>query len=186
MLDPPKTSATGPSPVRGAAAVRRCSWRPPASLRDVLGFAAPRGVGIPHRPRPRVHGPRGASSDSPLSWIGMARPNDAREGRRAPPPRAPPPVLNATLRSLRSNWKFAAICQFLLTFDEALQLDGFQTQVRRVTSRSNSKPRSTAATRTLSPHSRSSCCMHFRAAARRPSTRGKTRSAASGTRAPTT
>ena len=29
---------------------------------------------------------------------------------------------------MRRNWKYAAICQFLITFDEALQLDGFTTQ----------------------------------------------------------
>ena len=31
--------------------------------------------------------------------------------------------------ALRQNWRFAAICQFLFTFEEALELGGFQTQV---------------------------------------------------------
>jgi len=34
------------------------------------------------------------------------------------------------LLALRRSWKFASVCQFLFTFDEVLQLDGFQTQVR--------------------------------------------------------
>lgn len=33
------------------------------------------------------------------------------------------------LLALRRSWKFASVCQFLFTFDEVLQLDGFQTQV---------------------------------------------------------
>ncbi|WFD22616.1 DNA-directed RNA polymerase [Malassezia equina] len=32
------------------------------------------------------------------------------------------------LLALRRSWKFASVCQFLFTFDEVLQLDGFQTQ----------------------------------------------------------
>lgn len=40
-------------------------------------------------------------------------------------------VPSATVLAVRRSWKFAAICQFLFTFDVALALDGFHTQVRR-------------------------------------------------------
>ncbi|WFD25978.1 DNA-directed RNA polymerase [Malassezia nana] len=36
------------------------------------------------------------------------------------------------LLALRRSWKFASVCQFLFTFDEVLQLDGFQTQMNYI------------------------------------------------------
>ncbi|KZT57903.1 hypothetical protein CALCODRAFT_508475 [Calocera cornea HHB12733] len=50
-----------------------------------------------------------------------------------PPP--PPPVLfdpvpapSEAVRGLRTNWRFAAVCQFIFTFEEALQLGEFETE----------------------------------------------------------
>ena len=42
-------------------------------------------------------------------------------------------IPSATVLAVRRSWKFAAICQFLFTFDVALALDGFHTQVRHST-----------------------------------------------------
>ncbi|WFD30929.1 DNA-directed RNA polymerase [Malassezia sp. CBS 17886] len=42
------------------------------------------------------------------------------------PDTAPPSVA-----ALRCDWQFAAVCQFLFTFEDALGLDGFQTDVRQ-------------------------------------------------------
>ncbi|KZO96732.1 hypothetical protein CALVIDRAFT_555077, partial [Calocera viscosa TUFC12733] len=52
---------------------------------------------------------------------------------RPPPPPPPmtvdrvPPPSEAVLR-LRRDWKFAAVCQFIFTFEEALQLGEFETE----------------------------------------------------------
>lgn len=42
---------------------------------------------------------------------------------------------SVTVRALRKRWEFAAACQFLFTFDEALRLNGFQTAVCCATTR---------------------------------------------------
>ena len=37
--------------------------------------------------------------------------------------------LSPIVRRLRTMWKFAAVCQFLFTFDEAFGMSGFETEV---------------------------------------------------------
>lgn len=44
-------------------------------------------------------------------------------------PVIPPEPLSPIISRLRKMWKFAAICQFLFTFDEAFGMSGFETEV---------------------------------------------------------
>lgn len=99
-----------------------------AKLADVRARSRTRAApGLRARIRPnRV---RAARVPTLLVAIGMARQRDAVGGQRGLAAARTSPPLSATVRAMRRNWKYAAICQFLITFDEALQLDGFQTQV---------------------------------------------------------
>lgn len=44
------------------------------------------------------------------------------------PTRQDPPV-SPIIAKLRRSWQFAAVCQFLFTFDEAFGMSGFETEV---------------------------------------------------------
>jgi hypothetical protein len=44
-------------------------------------------------------------------------------------PVVPAEPLSPIISRLRKMWKFAAICQFLFTFDEAFGMSGFETEV---------------------------------------------------------
>jgi hypothetical protein len=61
--------------------------------------------------------------------------NQQQPSNNAKAPAAMPvdPVqhLSPIVLRLRKMWKFAAVCQFLFTFDEAFGMSGFETEVRR-------------------------------------------------------
>lgn len=44
-------------------------------------------------------------------------------------PIVPAQPLSPIVARLRKMWKFAAVCQFLFTFDEAFGMSGFETEV---------------------------------------------------------
>jgi len=44
-------------------------------------------------------------------------------------PLMPAEPLSPIVSRLRKMWKFAAVCQFLFTFDEAFGMSGFETEV---------------------------------------------------------
>lgn len=54
-----------------------------------------------------------------------------KQSTKAPPmlPIVPIQPLSPIVIRLRKMWKFAAICQFLFTFDEAFGMSGFETEV---------------------------------------------------------
>jgi hypothetical protein len=70
-----------------------------------------------------------SSSAPAAASTAAAGPSAARAPRNAPPPAAVEPPLSPVVRRLRQMWTFAAVCQFMFTFDEAFGVSGFETEV---------------------------------------------------------